>query len=436
MTLTTVEPGQRAGSVRAGSVRGGFAPYVAVAVATLVFTVNFWAWGLISPLSTKYKALLHLNPFALSVLVAVPVIVGSLGRVPLGALTDRYGGRLMLVLVSLASMVPVTFLALVHSYSAMIAGGFVLGVAGASFAIGVPFVSSWFPPERRGMALGIFGAGNLGTAIANFVTPRAYSHWGKETTYLAVAGVLALTVVLTALLAHNSPAWSPSRGPLMAKSAAALQLTATKELAAVYAVSFGGFVAFGAYLPTFLKTVYHLGTTDAATRAAGFIVLATLARPVGGWLSDRVSSATVLSWALGVVAVGAVVAAFQPSIAVLTVSLLSVGAALGLSNGAVFALVGKRVDSSQVGAVTGVVGAVGGLGGFVPPLVMGAVYEIAHNYGIGLMLLSDVALAALVFVVFRLRATSAAAVARPADGPASAPGQASRNMPETFLRHV
>ncbi len=308
----------------------------------------------------------------------------------------------MLTLVSLASMLPVAFLALVKSYPAMLAGGFVLGVAGASFAIGVPFVSAWFPPERRGFALGVYGAGNLGTAIANFVTPRAYHHWGKETTYLIVVMVLGGTAVLTFLLARNAPDWQPSAGPLLAKSRNALRLTATRELAAVYAVTFGGFVAFGAYLPTFLKTVYHLGATDAATRAAGFIVVATLARPVGGWLSDRVGAGRVLIWALSVIAVGAVVAAFEPTMAVLTVALLTVGGALGLGNGGVFALVGKRVEPSQVGAVTGMVGAAGGLGGFLPPIVMGVVYQIDHNYAIGLMLLSDVALAALVFVAFRL----------------------------------
>lgn len=378
--------------------------YLALGIATLVFTVNFWAWGLISPLGPRYKALLHLSPLALSVLVAVPVIVGSLGRIPLGALTDRHGGRAMLTMVSVASIAPVAFLAFAGSYGAMIGGAFVLGIAGASFAIGVPYVASWFPPERRGFALGIYGAGNVGTAIANFVTPRAYDQWGRETTYLVVVVALAATAVATFLLARDAEEWAPSDQRLLEKSLGAARLTATRELSAVYAVSFGGFVAFGAYLPTFLKTIYHLGATDAATRAAGFIVVATAARPVGGWLSDRAGAPPVLMGGLGTVAIGAVVVAFQPVMILLTIVLLTMAAALGMSNGAVFAMVGKRVQQAQVGAVTGVVGAAGGLGGFLPPIVMGGVYQLTHSYGVGLMLLSDVAFAALVFTALRLRA--------------------------------
>jgi NNP family nitrate/nitrite transporter-like MFS transporter len=391
---------------------------LALALATLGLAVNFWAWSLLSPLAPRYQELLDLSPLAVSVMVAVPVIVGSLGRIPLGALTDRYGGRIVFALLSFVAIVPVVFLAFATAYPALLAGGLLLGLAGASFAVGVPFVNAWFPPERRGAALGIYGMGNIGTAISSFVTPRVALSAGRPWAFLIIAVGLAAVGLAFLLLGRDAPGRPTATEPFTTRFRAALRLPVARDLALLYAITFGGFVAFGIYLPTFLKTVYGLETTDAATRAAGFVVLATLARPVGGWLADRISGVTVLLWALGVVAAGAVVTAFQAHIAVATVAFLSMAAALGLGNGAIFALVGKRVPAGQVGSVTGVVGAAGGLGGFLPPIVMGLVYQATGDYAIGLMLLSDVALAGLVYTAWRFgktrdREARAADVARP-----------------------
>jgi MFS transporter, NNP family, nitrate/nitrite transporter len=379
--------------------------YLALALATLGFAVNFWAWSLLSPLAPRYQELLGLSPLAVSVMVAVPVIVGSLGRIPLGALTDRYGGRIMFALLSFVAIAPVLFLAFATAYPALLAGGLLLGLAGASFAIGVPFVSAWFPPERRGFALGIYGMGNAGTAISGFATPRIASSAGRPWAFGIVAVGLAALGVAFLLVGRDAPGRPRATEPFTTRFAAARRLPVARDLAVLYAITFGGFVAFGVYLPTFLKTVYKLTTTDAASRAAGFVLLATLARPVGGWLADRVSGVSVLLWALGVVAAGAVVTAFQPPIVLATIAFLAMAAALGFGNGAVFALVGKRVPAGQVGSVTGVVGAAGGLGGFLPPIVMGLVFQATGDYAIGLMLLSDVALAGLVFTAWRLRRT-------------------------------
>jgi len=374
----------------------------ALALATLGFAVNFWAWSLLSPLAPRYQDLLHLSPLAVAVMVAVPVIVGSLGRIPLGALTDRYGGRVVFALLSFVAIAPVLFLAFATAYPALLAGGLVLGLAGASFAVGVPFVSAWYPPERRGFALGVYGMGNIGAAISGFLTPRIANSLGRPWPFLIVAVGLAAVGLAFLLVGRDAPGRPRATEPFMARFAAALRLPVARDLAVLYAITFGGFVAFGVYLPTFLKTVYRLGATDAASRAAGFVVLATLARPVGGWLADRVSGVRVLLWALGVVAASAVVTAFQPHIAVATVAFLAMAAALGVGNGVIFALVGKHVPPTQVGSVTGVVGAAGGLGGFLPPIVMGLVYQATGDYAIGLMLLSDVALAGLVFTAWRL----------------------------------
>lgn len=369
--------------------------YRALAVATLAFATNFWAWGLISPLAPAFTDLLSLDPLQVSVVVATPVLLGSIARIPLGAMTDRFGGRAMFIALSLVVTLPLFALAFWQTFPALLLGGLVLGLAGASFAIGIPFVNAWFPPERRGFALGIYGAGNIGTAIAGFTAPTLFEEVGTSAPFLLVAGVMLATAIVVALLARDAPTGGSGTATMVERMRAALGLRITFDLAALYALTFGGFVAFGVYLPTYLRTTYDLTTADAGARAAGFIVLATLARPVGGWLSDRIGAPKILGVSLGVVAAGAVVVAFSPPLIVATGPFLAIAVSLGLGNGAVFALVGRGVPAERVGAVTGFVGAAGGLGGFVPPLVMGGVYASTGSYLVGLMLLALVSAAAL-----------------------------------------
>ncbi len=372
-------------------------------LATLAFAVNFWAWALLSPLAPAYGRELGLSSFQTAALTAVPVLVGSLGRIPIGALTDRLGGRLMFAIVSFATIAPVLFLANVEGYAALIAGGFVLGIGGTSFAIGVPHVNAWFPPARRGFAIGVFGAGTGGTAISAFFTPRISESVSREAAFLIVAVALAIVGVLCLLMMRNSPAWTPSTQSLGQKFGSAARLQVTWELAVLYAVTFGGYVALSNYLPTYLRQIYDLPVTDASTRMAGFVVLAVIARPIGGALSDRFGAIPVLVCSFAIVALFAVVQAFEgPLLPWATIAFLSLAAGVGAGAGATFALVAKVTPAAQVGAVTGIVGAAGGLGGFVPPLLMGAIYGGTGSYAIGLMLLSDVALAALVFTQVKL----------------------------------
>jgi MFS transporter, NNP family, nitrate/nitrite transporter len=373
----------------------------ALGVATLAFATNFWAWGLISPLAPSFTELLDLDPLRVSIMVATPVLLGSLARIPLGALTDRLGGRAMFIALSLVVTMPLVVLAFWQTFPALLLGGLVLGLAGASFAIGIPFVNAWFPPERRGFALGVYGAGNIGTAIAGFTAPTLFDRVGSSAPFLVVAAVMLATAAVVAILARDAPGRSAGAATIVQRMRAALGLRITLDLAALYALTFGGFVAFGVYLPTYLRTAYGLTPTDAGARAAGFIVLATVARPIGGWLSDRVGAPRILAASLGVVAVGAALVSFTLPLAVATVPFLAIAAALGLGNGAVFALVGRGVPGDRVGAVTGFVGAAGGLGGFVPPLVMGAVYSLTGDYLVGLMLLAVVSAAALWYSLAR-----------------------------------
>jgi NNP family nitrate/nitrite transporter-like MFS transporter len=381
-----------------GPTRQGTRPAAMLAMATLGFALNFWAWALLSPLGTHFKGALQLSSFQQALLVAVPVLVGSLGRIPVGALTDRFGARVMFPAVSSATILAVLFLGEwgYRSYPGLLVGGLFLGVGGTAFAVGVPFVNAWFPPHRRGLAVGVFGAGMGGTAISALTTVRLMNAHEIHTPFQLTAVALAGYAVAAAVILRDAPDRPRPGEPLLQRLGAAARLPVTWQLSTLYAMAFGGYVAFSVYLPTYLKTAYGLGQQDAANRMAGFVLLAVIARPLGGWLSDRIEPARVLAAAFAVVAVGALVQAATPTLRPTgTVAFLCMAGALGAGSGAVFALVARRAPQQMVGSVTGVVGAAGGLGGFVPPLVMGSVYSHWSNYAAGLIALAVVAVGCL-----------------------------------------
>lgn len=380
------------------------AAYRNLIVATVGFALTFWAWNLIAPLGSAFGESLGLSSFEQSFLVAVPVIVGSLGRIPVGALTDKFGAKIMFPLVTAATIIPVLLVTVARdSYLAMILVGFLLGLGGTTFAIGVPLVNSWFPPAKRGAAVGIFGMGMGGVALSGYFTPRIAKH-GENLPFFIVAIALAAYVVIAWFLISDRPDRVIPTTSLGKRLGDAGKLRVTWELSALYAIGFGGIVAYGTYLPTYLKTWYELDPVDAGTKAAGFALVTVIFRPIGGWLSDRIHAAIVTACALGVVALFAIVQAFDPSLAPGgTIDLLVMAAGLGTASGSVFALVAQVTPPSKVGSVTGIVGAIGGLGGFVPPLVMGAIYSSQNSYSIGFMLLSDLALAGCVYAYGRMR---------------------------------
>lgn len=380
-----------------------------LAMATLGFAVTFWAWALLSPLGSTLREQLGLSAFQQALLVAVPVLVGSLGRIPVGALTDRLGARRMFPAVALLTVLPVLYLGhFAHSLTAYLVGGFFLGLGGTTFAIGIPFVNAWFPPARRGLALGTFGAGMGGTAISAFTTVQLAKAFGASFPFDLVAAVLVVYAVAAAVLLRDRADRQIAQGSVLQRLGGALRTAATWQLSFLYAVAFGGFVAFSVYLPTYLTAAYHLAKGDAALRTAGFVVLAVAMRPVGGWLSDRLHPVPVLTTAFSAVAAFASVVAFQPPLLpVATIAFLGMAAALGAGTGAVFALVAGMVAAERVGAVTGVVGAAGGLGGFFPPLVMGLVYGALGGYTVGFALLAVTALGAALFTATVVRHRSA-----------------------------
>ena len=365
-------------------------------LVTFASTVGFWAWTIVGPLAKYYAKpdQMHLNPGTTSLLVAMPIFIGAIGRIPVGGLTDKYGGRIMMSLV-LAVSTPLVLLVGVagsmKSFPLILVFSFLLGIAGTVFAVGIPFSSAWYPPARKGFATGVFGAGMVGTALSAFFTPRLMNLVGYMNTHYMIAGLCAVTAVVSFLFLRDSPATANREvTPLMPKIIRAFKVKSTWQLCFLYSVVFGGFVAFSNYLPTYLNNIYSFNPEDAGARAAGFAAAAVIARPFGGILADKFGPKIITFIALGGVSVLALVTAFQPDAEhVYGPIFLAMAALLGLGSGSVFGWVGRAADPKNVGAVSGVIAAAGAFGGFFPPLVMGATYDAAHrNYFIGLTLLA------------------------------------------------
>ena len=370
-------------------------------LATLAFAVAFVGWSLIAPLAKRFQDDLDLTNTRTLMLTAVPVVLGSLLRIPVGALTDRLGGRVMFPIVLVVSAIPAAIFGFVEGYAALIVVGFFLGIAGSSFAVGVPFVAGWYPKERQGFALGVYGMGNIGTAIAAFGAPAIVDWLGRK----ALGIVAAILLVATAVVFY-SMAEDPPRRPAVDYGAVLRSGWKLWRLALLYFVTFGGFVAMAVFLPKLLRDWFDISLTNAGLRAAGFTAVATLARPVGGFLSDRIGSATVLV----VVFVGAGVDAAwlahissDPTWLPVTIACLTLAAFLGLGNGAVFKAVPLDFPEAT-GAATGIVGAAGGIGGFFPPVVMGIVKDHFDTYALGFIGLVVFAVVCLVVALTMRRA--------------------------------
>lgn len=354
-------------------------------LATIAFAVAFSVWGLISGLAPLFKVELGLSATQASLVIAIPVLLGSVGRIPMGLLSDRFGGRLIFSCLLVFCVIPLLALAVNRSYPSLIFWGFWLGLAGSSFAVGVAFVSRWFPPEQQGTALGIYGAGNIGQSIAVFFGPVLARAIGVLGTFV-LFGVVSL-IWGVVFFAWARDAQSKVRPKTLQENVQVLRVEPLSwVLSLFYFLTFGGFVALGVYLPTLLREVFSLRPEDAGARTAGFIILATVCRPLGGWLSDRIGGQRLLLYVfVGVVLVAWLMA--LPSIYPFTIGALGSAALLGLGNGGVFKLV-PQYFPAQTGTVTGLVGAAGGIGGFFPPLVLGVLKDLTGSYTLGFILLS------------------------------------------------
>ena len=355
-----------------------------LALGTGAFAVCFAIFGSVSAMMPLLRERLGLDPMQVSLALAVPVLLGSLGRIPLGVLTDWYGGRAVFSIVLLCSIIPAFLIGFVTEYWQLLACGLLIGVALASFSVGVGFVSGWYPPQRQGAALGVYGAGNVGQSLAAFGAPVVAGAAGWAWGFWSFALLAAAWLALFALLARDAP-----RSGLAKRLSDFLPLLRNRLawlLCLYYFLTFGGFVAMAIYLPIFLTDRFDLTRTDAGLRTAGFVVLATAMRPLGGMLADRIGGRRIL---LVVFPVTAAMALFMacPLMSTFTIGALGMAAAVGLGNGAVFGLVPGYFPRA-VGSVTGLVGAAGGLGGFFPPLLLGVIRQATGTFTWGFVLLA------------------------------------------------
>jgi MFS transporter, NNP family, nitrate/nitrite transporter len=366
-------------------------------LGTGAFAICFAVFGSVSAMMPILKKQLHLDPVQVSIALAIPVLLGSLGRIPLGMLADRFGGRYVFSAVMAVSIIPAVLMGWLHSYTQLLVYGFFIGIALASFSVGVPFVSRWFPADQQGKALGIYGAGNIGQSLAAFGAPVIAKNLGFSWGFWVFAILTFVWLIVFLAKAENPVAVRPKS---FTETMAPLKEGKSWILSLYYFLTFGGFVAMSIYLPTFLTDLFKLTPTDAGLRTAGFVVLATAMRPVGGILADKFGGQRLLMF---VFPITAVMAGFMavPSMVTFTFGALGMAAAIGLGNGAVFKLVPEYFPKT-VGSVTGLVGAAGGLGGFFPPLVLGLVKRETGSFTIGFALLSVFAVLCL-FTLIKTR---------------------------------
>jgi NNP family nitrate/nitrite transporter-like MFS transporter len=352
--------------------------------AFLYFDVSFMVWVLLGPLAPFLSQQLQLTPYQKGLLTAIPLLGGALFRPVLGVLGERVGERRTGLLGLTLTLIPLILgWRFAHTAAHFYFLGFLLGIAGASFAVALPIAGRWYPPEYQGLVMGIAGAGNSGTLIATLFAPRLAQRFGWNTTFALAMLPIVVVLFLFALLAKDSP--RRSAPPKWPEYAALLREPDAAWFCFFYSFTFGGFVGLASFLTTFFHDQYALSKVRAGDFTTIVVVAGSFLRPVGGWLSDKIGGYRLLMLLLAGVAGCLMGVGRLPALPLQVVLLFLTMGMLGMGNGAVFQLVPQRF-SERVGVLTGLVGAAGGLGGFFLPFLLGAVKQRTGQYSGGLYL--------------------------------------------------
>ncbi|AJY76028.1 nitrate/nitrite transporter [Paenibacillus beijingensis] len=371
--------------------------------AFLYFDVSFMIWVLIGPLSVIIAKDFAMDPVQKANLVALPILGGSILRLVLGFLTDYIGPKRTGQIGMLVTLVPLVMgWKFVHSLDQMYIVALLLGIAGASFAAALPLAGQWYSKEHQGLAMGIAGAGNSGTVFTTLFANRIAQHYGSWEVVFGLAIIpIVLVFIIFTLIAKDSP--NRPAPKKLSQYANILKQGDAWVFCALYCVTFGGFVGLANYLTIFFNSQYGLAPVRAADFTTICVIAGSFFRPVGGFLSDRIGGARMLTILYGGAGIMlACVATLPPLPVVLT--LLFIGMmCLGAGNGSVFQLVPQRFGN-EIGLMTGIVGAAGGLGGYALPLILGNLYKSTGSYMLGFICLALIAAAALcLLVVMQMR---------------------------------
>ncbi|PTF16381.1 nitrate/nitrite transporter [Staphylococcus devriesei] len=343
--------------------KGGFQ----LTLQTLSLVVGFMAWSIISPLMPYISQDIEISPGQLSIILAIPVILGSVLRVPFGYLTNIIGAKCVFFCSFIVLLFPIFFLGQAQSPGMLMLSGFFLGVGGAIFSVGVTSIPKYFSKDKVGLANGIYGMGNIGTAVSSFLAPPIAGIIGWQTTVRSYLIIIAIFAILMFLLGDGNE--TKIKVPLLSQIKKLSSNYKVYYLSLWYFITFGSFVAFGLFLPNYLVNNFGIDKVDAGIRSGIFIALATFLRLIGGILGDKFNAVKVLMIDFIVMIIGAVILGLSSHIALFTIGCLTVSICAGIGNGLVFKLV-PSYFAKESGAANGIVSMMGGLGGFFPPLVI------------------------------------------------------------------
>ena len=384
-------------------------------MSTLAFTVCFMVWMMFAVIGIPIKATLDLNETQFGLLVAMPVLTGSLIRLPIGMLTDRYGGRIVFATLMASTVVPIYLISHAAEFWHFLVAGLFVGVAGGSFTVGIAYCARWFPRDQQGTAMGIFGAGNSGAAVVKLVAPALVLAYGWQFVPQVFAAIMLGTVILFWLFTYDDPTHNAGRSVTVGEQLAALKDPKVWKYCQYYSIVFGGYVALSLWMTKYYVTEYGFGIKDAAFLAACFSLPGGVLRAIGGWMSDKWGAHSVTWCVLWVswiclfmlsypqmeltIKTVAVPQTFNLglNVWVFTVLMFVIGVAWAIGKASVFKYIADDYPKN-IGVVSGIVGLAGGMGGFLLPIMFGALVDLTGIRSSCFMLMYGVVWVSLIWM--------------------------------------